>query len=83
MAAVPMADSQEQCGNDDGFMGSDVTANAENNDYEVLEPRARKKVFFFDYPDVFEDFYSAYGVTQRTFVERWVGTGNHAFVSLI
>ena len=38
---------------------------------------------FFDYPDVFEDFYPHYGVDQRTFATRWAGAGNHAFLSVL
>ncbi len=45
--------------------------------------RARPLIAFFDYPDVFEDFYPHYGVDQRTFATRWVGAGNHAFLSLL
>ncbi len=40
-------------------------------------------IAFFDYGDVFEDFYPHYGVTQREFASRWAHTGNHAFVSVI
>jgi glycosyltransferase involved in cell wall biosynthesis len=46
-------------------------------------PRARPLIAFFDYPDVFEDFYSHYGVDQRMFATRWAATGSHAFVSLV
>ena len=43
----------------------------------------RPKIAFFDYPDVFEDFYSHYGVDQHTFATRWADTGSHALVKLI
>ena len=43
----------------------------------------RPLIAFFDYPDVFEDFYPHYGVDQRSFATRWAGTGNHAFLSLL
>ena len=43
----------------------------------------RPRVAFFDYPDVFEDFYPHYGVDQKAFATRWVGSGNHAFLSLL
>jgi glycosyltransferase involved in cell wall biosynthesis len=43
----------------------------------------RPRIAFFDYPDVFEDFYPHYGVDQRAFATRWAGTGSHAFVSLL
>src|SRR6266511_633406 len=48
-----------------------------------MSDRVRPQIAFFDYPNVFEDFYSHYGVTQREFATRWVGTGSHAFVSLL
>src|SRR5437867_7814043 len=43
----------------------------------------RPRIAFFDYPDVFEDFYPHYGVDQKAFATRWVGSGNHAFLSLL
>jgi glycosyltransferase involved in cell wall biosynthesis len=43
----------------------------------------RPRIAFFGYHDVFEDFYPHYGVDQRAFATRWMGTGNHAFVSLL
>ncbi len=43
----------------------------------------RKKVAFFDYPDVFEDFYPHYGVDQQTFATTWHNTGNHAWLKII
>ena len=49
---------------------------------EIAGPR-RPHVAFFDYPDVFEDFYPHYGVDQDAFATRFAGTGNHAFVSLL
>jgi glycosyltransferase involved in cell wall biosynthesis len=45
--------------------------------------RTRPLIAFFDYPDVFEDFYRHYGVDQKAFATRWVGTGSHAFLSLL
>jgi glycosyltransferase involved in cell wall biosynthesis len=45
--------------------------------------RARPVIAFFDYPDVFEDFYPHYGVNQQAFATRWAATGNHAFLSLL
>jgi glycosyltransferase involved in cell wall biosynthesis len=45
--------------------------------------RKRPVIAFFDYHDVFEDFYPHYGVTQREFATTWSNTGNHAFLSLI
>jgi glycosyltransferase involved in cell wall biosynthesis len=45
--------------------------------------RQRPLIAFFDYPDVFEDFYPHYGVDQRAFATRWASTGNHAVLSLL
>jgi glycosyltransferase involved in cell wall biosynthesis len=45
--------------------------------------RRRPLIAFFDYPDVFEDFYPHYGVTQQMFAKQWDASGNHAFLSLI
>src|SRR5947208_1466088 len=45
--------------------------------------RARPLIAFFDYPDVFEDFYPHYGVDQQAFATRWSATGSHAFISLM
>jgi glycosyltransferase involved in cell wall biosynthesis len=47
------------------------------------KPRNRPLIAFFDYPDVFEDFYPHYGVDQRAFATQWTGTGNHAFVTAL
>ena len=44
---------------------------------------ARPRIAFFDYPDVFEDFYPHYGVDQRSFATTWAATANHAFVRLL
>jgi glycosyltransferase involved in cell wall biosynthesis len=46
-------------------------------------PGPRPRIAFFDYPDVFEDFYSHYGVRQHGFATRWAATANHAFLALI
>ncbi len=45
--------------------------------------RQRPLIAFFDYADVFEDFYPHYGVDQRAFATCWHNTGNHAFLTLI
>jgi glycosyltransferase involved in cell wall biosynthesis len=45
--------------------------------------RARPLIAFFDYHDVFEDFYPHYGVDQRSFATRWADTANHAWLSLV
>lgn len=45
--------------------------------------RERPLIAFFDYPDVFEDFYPHYGVDQQAFATRWADTGNHALLTLL
>ncbi len=45
--------------------------------------RKRPLIAFFDYPDVFEDFYPHYGIDQRTFATQWADTANHAFLALL
>ncbi|MBW3539112.1 MAG: glycosyltransferase [Planctomycetes bacterium] len=49
----------------------------------VAKARRRLRIAFFDYPDVFEDFYPHYGVDRERFATQWADTGNHAFVSLL
>jgi glycosyltransferase involved in cell wall biosynthesis len=51
-----------------------------------ITPRAqarRLKVAFFDYPDVFEDFYPHYGVDHHAFGTTWHNTANHAWLKLV
>jgi glycosyltransferase involved in cell wall biosynthesis len=43
----------------------------------------RPLIAFFDYPDVFEDFYSHYGVNQNEFGTRWMDTAVHAWLALV
>src|SRR6266550_2605265 len=43
----------------------------------------RPRIAFFDYGDVFEDFYPHYGVGQRAFATTWTGSGNHRFLALL
>ena len=45
--------------------------------------RERPLIAFFEYHDVFENFYPEHGINQRTFATRWAGSGNHAFLSLL
>jgi glycosyltransferase involved in cell wall biosynthesis len=45
--------------------------------------RDRPVIAFFDYPDVFEDFYPHFGVSRQDFATRWAASGNHAFVGLL
>ncbi|MDW3646771.1 MAG: glycosyltransferase family 4 protein [Bacteroidia bacterium] len=43
----------------------------------------RPTIAFFDYPDVFEDFYPHYGVNQKDFATSWHNTGSHAWLRII
>ncbi len=43
----------------------------------------RLKIAFFDYPDVFEDFYPHYGVDQKSFATSWHNTGTHTWLKII
>src|SRR5688500_2676338 len=45
--------------------------------------KGRPRVAFFDYPDVFEDFYPHYGVTQEAFAKTWRNTANHARLKIV
>jgi glycosyltransferase involved in cell wall biosynthesis len=46
-------------------------------------PRKRPLIVFFDYPDVFEDFYCHYDIDQQEFATRWSNTASHMFLSLL
>ena len=46
-------------------------------------PRERPLIAFFDFPDVFEDFYPHYGVNQQAFATTWADTANHAWLALV
>jgi len=48
-----------------------------------METRQRPLIAFFDYTDVFEDFYPHYGIDQHSFATQWANTGNHAFLALL
>lgn len=52
-------------------------------DTPLLDVPRRPRIAFFDYPDVFEDFYPHYGVDQHAFATSWAATGNHAFVRIL
>ena len=49
----------------------------------LVEVRSRPAIAFFEYADVFEDFYPRHGIGQREFATRWHGSGNHAFLRLL
>jgi hypothetical protein len=69
-------------------MGMSIRNNAMGADTSKSEAadRAgsrRPLIAFFDYPDVFEDFYPHYGVSQHEFATRWHNTANHAWLAII
>ena len=43
----------------------------------------RLQIAFFDYPDVYEDFYTHYHIGQQDFATRWYNTGSHALIKVI
>ena len=49
----------------------------------LIRGKRRIRIAFFDYPDVFEDFYPHYGVDQKTFATTWHNTGNHAWLKIV
>jgi len=48
-----------------------------------VRTRRRPDIAFFDYADVFEDFYPHYGVDQESFATQWANSGNHAFLAVL
>jgi len=55
----------------------------QNSDNFNQQNGRRLRIAFFDYPDVFEDFYPHYGVTQEVFAKTWHNTGNHAWLKIV
>ncbi|MFC1680736.1 glycosyltransferase family 4 protein [Pseudomonadota bacterium] len=49
----------------------------------TLSTKKRPNIAFLDFGDVFEDFLPHYGVSQQKFATSWVGSGNHAFLTLL
>lgn len=45
--------------------------------------RGRPVIAFFDFPDVFEDFYPHYGVDQQAFATQWMDTAVHGWLVLV
>ncbi len=45
--------------------------------------RGRPLIAYFDFPDVFEDFYTHYDIEQKEFATRWANTASHTFLSLL
>jgi len=55
-----------------------------NNWKDSGKPQSKRlSIAFFDYPDVFEDFYPHYGVDQKTFATNWHNTANHGWIKII
>jgi glycosyltransferase involved in cell wall biosynthesis len=54
-----------------------------NTDHNSNQNGRRPHIAFFDYPDVFEDFYTHYGVTQEAFARSWHNTANHAWLKIV
>ena len=54
-----------------------------NIDREKGQNGRRPRIAFFDYPDVFEDFYSHYGVSQEAFAKSWRNTANHTRMKIV
>ena len=55
----------------------------ENTDPTLNQNGRRPRIAFFDYPDVFEDFYTHYGVSQEAFAKSWHNTANHARMKIV
>ena len=54
-----------------------------NTDPTLNQTGRRPRIAFFDYPDVFEDFYTHYGVSQEAFAKSWHNTANHARMKIV
>lgn len=54
-----------------------------NTDPTLKQNGRRPRIAFFDYPDVFEDFYTHYGVSQEAFAKSWHNTANHARMKIV
>ena len=50
---------------------------------KIIQNGRRPQIAFFDYPDVFEDFYTHYGVSQEAFAKTWHNTANHTRMKII
>lgn len=44
---------------------------------------SRPNIAYFEYHDVFEDFYPKYGVTQQAFAETWTGSFTYGLLRLV
>jgi glycosyltransferase involved in cell wall biosynthesis len=60
-----------------------ITGSTQKRRFQESAIERRPVIGFFDYVDVFEDFYPHYGVDQTSFATDWAATGNHAWVSLL
>ena len=54
-----------------------------NIDHNLNQNKRRPQIAFFDYPDVFEDFYTHYGVSQEAFAKTWHNTANHTRMKIV
>ena len=57
--------------------------NKETDDLPSNSTGRRLRIAFFDYPDVFGDFYSHYSVDQKTFATTWHNTGSHEWLRIV
>lgn len=64
-------------------VGTEIVATVKNDPRRLTRGRERPLIAFFDYHDVFEDFYPRYGVSQQEFASCWSNSGNHAYLKLI
>ena len=53
-----------------------------NKNLNLPSSGKRLRIAFFDYPDVFEDFYTNYDVSQADFA-TWHNTANHTWLEII
>jgi glycosyltransferase involved in cell wall biosynthesis len=62
--------------------GSEPTLASSGNHLISTKTGQVIKIAFFDFPDVFEDFYPHYKVSQQKFLS-WHNTGNHGWLEII
>lgn len=43
----------------------------------------RPNIVYFEYHDVFEDFYPKYGVSQQMLAETWTGSFTYSLLTLV
>jgi glycosyltransferase involved in cell wall biosynthesis len=72
-------------GNEDQVKSEQVPESSMlNSEKRLISPKTGKviKIAFFDFPDVFEDFYPHYDVSQENF-SSWQNTGNHGWLEIV